>query len=186
MTAPTPRPTREQVDAELARVANPYVCSDDLHRLLAAEVRALRTELKRLSDELATTRQMIDADREVHDTVHVDVKAAIVDAGLAPHVCDDDPLPAMVRDALAAASASRVKADAAALFGPGSGPAAGRAASNRPVLIDRDGEEWHWIDGAYHSTSSPCRRDEIAQVWGPITEKPAATPLSPGAPEADR
>ncbi|HEY9418193.1 MAG TPA: hypothetical protein VIQ30_25820, partial [Pseudonocardia sp.] len=43
-----------------------------------------------------------------------------------------------------------------------------------PVLVDRDGDEWHWINGAYHSTSSPCTRAEVEQVWGPVTEKPAA------------
>lgn len=36
------RPTREQVDYELARVDDEYVCSDDRHRLLVAEIRALR------------------------------------------------------------------------------------------------------------------------------------------------
>lgn len=45
MTSPSPSPTREEVDAELARVDDPYVCTDDRHRLLAAGVLALRAEL---------------------------------------------------------------------------------------------------------------------------------------------
>lgn len=42
---------------------------------------------------------------------------------------------------------------------------------DQPILVDRDGDEWHWVNGAYHSTSSGCHRDEIARVWGPLTEK---------------
>jgi hypothetical protein len=38
---------REQVDADLAIVDNPYACVDGLHRRLAAEVRFLRAELAR-------------------------------------------------------------------------------------------------------------------------------------------
>lgn len=45
MTA-SPRPSRLQVDADLARVADADTCTDDLHRRLAAEVLDLRTELE--------------------------------------------------------------------------------------------------------------------------------------------
>lgn len=41
----TSRPTREKVDADLARVADPNTCTDDLHRRLAAQVHSLRVDL---------------------------------------------------------------------------------------------------------------------------------------------
>lgn len=45
VSAPNPRPTREQVDEVLACVDNPYSCTDAFHRRLAVEVRALRADL---------------------------------------------------------------------------------------------------------------------------------------------
>lgn len=47
LPCPPERPTREQVEGELARIADPLVCSDELHRLLAAEVRALHADMDR-------------------------------------------------------------------------------------------------------------------------------------------
>jgi hypothetical protein len=57
--------------------------------------------------------------------------------------------------------------------------------ATKPVLIDRDGDEWHWINGGYHATSSSCTRDEINQVWGPLTERPRIAPAA-GVPTAAR
>jgi hypothetical protein len=57
--------------------------------------------------------------------------------------------------------------------------------ATKPVLIDRDGDEWHWINGGYHATSSSCTRDEINHVWGPVTERPRIAPAA-GVPTAAR
>lgn len=51
MTAPTPRPTREQVDSDLA-YADDWRGSDPHMDRLAAEVRALRAELERVHSAL--------------------------------------------------------------------------------------------------------------------------------------
>jgi hypothetical protein len=61
------RPTREQVDADLARVADPDTCTDGLHRRLAAEVLDLRTELEAArvaSEQIAEWRSAEQAELE--------------------------------------------------------------------------------------------------------------------------
>jgi hypothetical protein len=69
----------------------------------AREVQEQSRKLERLADALAEADQeQTRADDRTGDT-RDGVMAAIEAAGLAPHVCDDDDLPDMVRHALAAA-----------------------------------------------------------------------------------
>lgn len=63
MTAPTPRPTREQVDDALRRtdVVDQIMSGGSLASVLAAEVRALRAETDREIDSQATLREQVVA-----------------------------------------------------------------------------------------------------------------------------
>lgn len=71
--------------------------------LLMAEYDRRAAEIERLGDALAEADQTQQRSDDQRGDTRDGVMAAIVEAGLAPHVCDDDDLPDMVRHALAAA-----------------------------------------------------------------------------------
>ncbi len=74
MSAPD-RPTREQVDAELARVDDKFVCNDDGHRLLAGEVRALRADVERLRGRTHQIQEQEMAKRAHLDSLIAEMRA---------------------------------------------------------------------------------------------------------------
>lgn len=128
---PTARSTPEQVDADLAVADDWSGPGWQIVRRLAAEVRALRADLK-VTDAAAATAE--DQLGDLRDGV----LTAIVEAGLASAVCEDDPLPYSVGKALKAARAPRsaepdadhvpgrldAAADALEVVGAADGPAA--------------------------------------------------------------
>lgn len=69
----------------------------------AREVQEQSRKLERLADALAEADQEQTRTDDRNGDTRDGVMAAIVEAGLAPHVCDDDDLPDMVRHALTAA-----------------------------------------------------------------------------------
>lgn len=70
---------------------------------LMAEYDRRGAEIERLGDALAEADQLQQRTDDQIGETRGGVMAAIVAAGLAPHVCDDDDLPDMVRHALTAA-----------------------------------------------------------------------------------
>ena len=91
MTAPDERATRDQVDAALARVGNEYVCTDDLHRILAAAVRALRAELVASRTPLRLDTSDFSVERRTDGRINVMVYGghADVELDLDPGVAED-------------------------------------------------------------------------------------------------
>lgn len=79
------------------------VDSDTTHEDLVAELKRLRADNDRLSDELHDARDEANRRWDQAGDVRLEVMQAIYDAGVHEQVCDDDPVPDMVRQALAVA-----------------------------------------------------------------------------------
>lgn len=73
---------QRQIDADVARVADPNTCTDDLHRRLAAQVHSLRVDLdtaRVASQQIAEWRTAEQAERARLQRI-VDTAQALVDA----------------------------------------------------------------------------------------------------------
>lgn len=81
---------------------------DTTHEELVAELKRLRADNDRLSDELHDARDEANRRWDQAGDVRLEVMQAIYDAGVHTEVCDDDPVPYMVRTALAAAARAGV------------------------------------------------------------------------------
>lgn len=102
MSAPQPMPTPTLDEAE-ATLRSWRLGSGSRMAVVLTEYDRRAAEIERLGDALAEADQeQIRTDDRIGET-RDGVMAAIEAAGLAPHVCDDDDLPDMVRHALTAA-----------------------------------------------------------------------------------